>query len=257
MSRTHYISDGKVLCSHSEDGSDTSGSILDVTCGHCWNKYDKIDERKPNVPEMREYAEKLEWELEKAAVWYFSEGKIQFTTGFAICFCEGPDSVPEDMAGVYQDEDSPFEKRQWEALKSSVRITQMTVGRNSDINPRGVWAKKYQEDADRVVRAVQPVLVEREEAEAARLTSELRNAVMRREEDECDICGATLSNDDSGTGKTATVDHIFPRVLGGPTEEWNLRLLCQSCNSFKHVLLDPTGIKKAADRLEECLMGQE
>ena len=51
----------------------------------------------------------------------------------------------------------------------------------------------------------------------------------------CDLCGKTPQDD----GVKLVVDHIIPRAWGGPSEEWNLRPLCEQCNlEKKHFLTD-------------------
>jgi 5-methylcytosine-specific restriction endonuclease McrA len=53
----------------------------------------------------------------------------------------------------------------------------------------------------------------------------------------CPWCGDCLPDSPAGTA----IDHIIPRVYGGPHRRWNLQLLHQGCNSAK-------GKKITADR---------
>ena len=55
----------------------------------------------------------------------------------------------------------------------------------------------------------------------------------------CPWCGDDLPDSPRGTA----IDHIIPRVYGGPHRRWNLQLLHQECNSAK-------GKKITADALE-------
>jgi hypothetical protein len=55
----------------------------------------------------------------------------------------------------------------------------------------------------------------------------------------CPWCGDCLPDSPRGTA----IDHIIPRVYGGPHRRWNLQLLHQECNSAK-------GSKITAEALE-------
>jgi HNH endonuclease len=55
----------------------------------------------------------------------------------------------------------------------------------------------------------------------------------------CPWCGDDLPDSPRGTA----IDHIIPRVYGGPHRRWNLQLLHQECNSAK-------GKKITAEALE-------
>ncbi len=55
----------------------------------------------------------------------------------------------------------------------------------------------------------------------------------------CPWCGDYLPDSPRGTA----IDHIIPRVYGGPHRRWNLQLLHQECNSAK-------GKKITAEALE-------
>src|SRR5215469_15136191 len=55
----------------------------------------------------------------------------------------------------------------------------------------------------------------------------------------CPWCGDNLPGSPRGTA----IDHIIPRVYGGPHRRWNLQLLHQECNSAK-------GKKITAEELE-------
>ena len=55
----------------------------------------------------------------------------------------------------------------------------------------------------------------------------------------CPLCGDDLPGSPRGTA----IDHIIPRVYGGPHRRWNLQLLHQACNSAK-------GTKITAEAME-------
>jgi len=54
-----------------------------------------------------------------------------------------------------------------------------------------------------------------------------RFRILARDRFRCVLCGASPATDPSCV---LHVDHIMPSSLGGPTERWNLRTLCASCN---------------------------
>jgi hypothetical protein len=58
------------------------------------------------------------------------------------------------------------------------------------------------------------------------LTPALRAEIFARDGHRCVRCGAT---------EDLTIDHIFPRVIGGTNEPANLRSLCRPCNSARPV----------------------
>jgi hypothetical protein len=51
--------------------------------------------------------------------------------------------------------------------------------------------------------------------------------VVRRDNQTCQVCGRLLKD------KEIKIDHIIPYSKGGPTEESNLRVLCDDCNRKK------------------------
>jgi 5-methylcytosine-specific restriction endonuclease McrA len=67
----------------------------------------------------------------------------------------------------------------------------------------------------------------------------------------CPWCGDCLPDSPAGTA----IDHIIPRVYGGPHRRWNLQLLHQECNSAKGKkitaealeLADAHGVRISAD----------
>ncbi len=60
-----------------------------------------------------------------------------------------------------------------------------------------------------------------------RVSDKLRSKVLLRDENKCLKCGSIHD---------LTIDHVFPRALGGKSDEFNLRTLCRSCNS-KRILI--------------------
>lgn len=55
----------------------------------------------------------------------------------------------------------------------------------------------------------------------------IRNELVQRDGNYCAICGQAFDSVE------ATIDHIYPRSLGGKTELDNLQLLCPACNIAK------------------------
>ncbi len=53
----------------------------------------------------------------------------------------------------------------------------------------------------------------------------------------CDLCGKELQAEIPQDHDYATLDHIWPRALGGPPTEENLRLTCQSCNNSRQDII--------------------
>lgn len=57
--------------------------------------------------------------------------------------------------------------------------------------------------------------------------------VVRRDNNQCQICGAVLRDDE------IEFDHIIPVSRGGPSEEQNLRVACPPCNRHKAAAFVP------------------
>lgn len=53
----------------------------------------------------------------------------------------------------------------------------------------------------------------------------VKKALLDRDGNKCSICGVELTHDN------ISIDHIFPRGLGGSNNFNNLRLLCRACNN--------------------------
>lgn len=62
-----------------------------------------------------------------------------------------------------------------------------------------------------------------------RVSEKTRNEIFNRDENKCTKCGAT---------DFLTIDHIYPRNLGGLSDKDNLRTLCRSCNSKRPLFGD-------------------
>lgn len=245
MAATHYLHEGNILCSTSAENIEYSSSIINVSCGHCWKKYDNLEDRIVNVPEMRSCAAQLRHHLKTAAKIYMSEDDFfaeeELIAEYGFWFLEGPDSVPDELRR--DDRDMP-------ALEAGHGIIRSRFMKASDdsLHQFGISSKKYRESVDQLIRALRPVLFETDKKiQKSEIDLSLKRSMLQREGEKCDICDAPLNGPDS---ESPAVDHIIPEALGGPTEKWNLRVLCQSCNEFKHVMIDPDGVEKVADRLE-------
>jgi predicted nucleic acid-binding Zn ribbon protein len=57
----------------------------------------------------------------------------------------------------------------------------------------------------------------------------------------CPWCGDYLPDSPAGTA----IDHIIPRVYGGPHRRWNLQLLHQECNSAKGATITAEALELA------------
>lgn len=56
--------------------------------------------------------------------------------------------------------------------------------------------------------------------------------IVRRDNQTCQICGKSLKEDE------IEIDHVIPFSGGGPTEESNLRVLCEDCNRTKRTSVE-------------------
>lgn len=61
------------------------------------------------------------------------------------------------------------------------------------------------------------------------IPASLRRAVVRRARNRCEYCGLSQA----GQEATFHIDHVLPRVDGGPTTLENLALACVSCSLRK------------------------
>lgn len=71
----------------------------------------------------------------------------------------------------------------------------------------------------------------------------LERYIIDRDNGLCQHCGKVT--------KVTRVDHIIPVTLGGPSNKWNLQLLCRNCNQSKRDSLITVDIKKALLRLKK------
>lgn len=79
--------------------------------------------------------------------------------------------------------------------------------------------------------SIRPRRLDRDTADAeerAKLTPKLRFRILERDKFRCRACGGTPE-----TGAHLHIDHIVPISRGGPTIDWNLRVLCSLCNIGK------------------------
>src|SRR5690606_26459752 len=63
----------------------------------------------------------------------------------------------------------------------------------------------------------------------------------------CFGCGRRPDRDDV----VLVVDHIVPRAIGGPSEDWNLQPLCEQCNADKKERY--SAFNKYRDRIERAM----
>jgi hypothetical protein len=70
-----------------------------------------------------------------------------------------------------------------------------------------------------------------------------RERLARAQDGICPWCGLPLPEDLTGT----EVDHIIPRIRGGPDEPWNRQLLHFKCNKTKRFRLTDAAIALAAE----------
>ncbi|NCW67270.1 MAG: HNH endonuclease, partial [Marivivens sp.] len=61
------------------------------------------------------------------------------------------------------------------------------------------------------------------DAGSTRRWQKIRKRIINRDRGLCQMCG----------NEGDSVDHILPRSQGGTDDDWNLQLLCRSCNSSK------------------------
>ena len=77
-----------------------------------------------------------------------------------------------------------------------------------------------------------PKKIPHKEKERRKMSNALRYKVMRRDNFQCIICGATAKED------KLVIDHKIPVSRGGKTTMDNIRTLCLRCNSGKGVKSD-------------------
>lgn len=56
--------------------------------------------------------------------------------------------------------------------------------------------------------------------------------------DDCYLCGKTMDFTpvDGGRKRSASIDHVLPKYMGGTDEFSNLRLACRACNTFRQYI---------------------
>lgn len=62
-------------------------------------------------------------------------------------------------------------------------------------------------------------------------TSNLLRRQAERLESPCTLCGGAIDYDNNDTPRSFSLDHIWPRFLGGSSDASNLRPCCRRCNS--------------------------
>lgn len=61
------------------------------------------------------------------------------------------------------------------------------------------------------------------------VSAQIRREVVARANDRCEYCGLTQADQEA----TFHVDHVVPKIAGGPTDMVNLALACVSCSLRK------------------------
>lgn len=70
-----------------------------------------------------------------------------------------------------------------------------------------------------------------------------RAELRKRDGDNCYLCNRFI--EPKGIrGSLPTIDHVYPKSLGGPDDMWNLRLTHQSCNAIKGNCIDAGEIEQ-------------
>jgi hypothetical protein len=59
----------------------------------------------------------------------------------------------------------------------------------------------------------------------------IRRKAQEKNELNCYICGVSLDFEQDGRGESAEVEHVWPNALGGPNNDFNLRMSCHRCNT--------------------------
>jgi 5-methylcytosine-specific restriction endonuclease McrA len=245
----HYIHEGNRICSTTGESLDTSESILTVSCGHCWKRYDELDNREANVPELEDCARLMRSNLESAIRTYESDSRsfqIGRTTPivlYAYWFLIGKEKMPEEVRSVC----IPKENRDFD-----MDLGKLSSRMRAPSKLRSIWGKRYKEQIDRALRALDPVLVEPKSNQGGEVPESLRAEAWSRSPnkfDACEMCNTEFVGGSPNAPEAPTIDHIVPRSMGGPDEAWNLRPMCRSCNSFKNNVLDPSGVERIAQQL--------
>lgn len=73
-----------------------------------------------------------------------------------------------------------------------------------------------------------PVVIQALTPNTSKVSSSLREEILKRDNYTCQQCGATKDG-----GAILEVDHIFPRSKGGTNDKSNLQCLCSVCNQEK------------------------
>lgn len=58
----------------------------------------------------------------------------------------------------------------------------------------------------------------------------------------CEMCGCTIDYDTNGLPNSFSLDHIWPQSLGGLSEESNLRVACNDCNSRRQNIVEASDV---------------
>ena len=120
----------------------------------------------------------------------------------------------------------------------AIRDGYAEVNEENRLVPTAKWTEWQPPKSRRTARA-QTQMPQPEGATPARstavrraVTNSKRYDIMRRDNFQCVLCGA------SGREARLEVDHLIPVSLGGTDDPANLRCLCFQCNRGKHVKIE-------------------
>jgi 5-methylcytosine-specific restriction endonuclease McrA len=76
------------------------------------------------------------------------------------------------------------------------------------------------------------------ESREKRINATSEKAVKEREENLCFICGGPMDFSTTHELGSATLEHVWPRMMGGSSKPDNLKYSCYKCNQFKANTID-------------------
>jgi 5-methylcytosine-specific restriction endonuclease McrA len=108
----------------------------------------------------------------------------------------------------------------------------------------------------RKIELIVAILLECLQARRQKPSDRTKTAIRRQAQRKglyCYICGCTLEYGREGMPNSVEVEHVWPRKMGGKSEEPNLRVACQTCNQTKGDHIDGTDYHYE----EACLVSDE